>query len=89
MLLLSAVVLFIHGNEVGYNLYVNDEGKYFFKPTTYANRNIFPPTFLVYKIGAHWEFDGINDKEIKDQAIEEISYHLNFDVKAGEKKEEG
>ena len=89
MLLLSPVILFIQGNEVGYNLYVNDEGKYFFKPTTYANRNIFPSTFWVYKTGAQWEVDGINDNEIATQAIEEISYHLNFDVEAREKKEGG
>ncbi len=57
MLLMSSVLLFIQGNEVGYNLYVNDEGKYFFKPTTYTNRNFFPPTFWVYKLGAQWEFD--------------------------------
>jgi len=57
MLLMSSVNLFIQGNEVGYNLYVNDEGKYFFKPTTYTNRNFFPPTFWVYKLGAQWEFD--------------------------------
>lgn len=72
----------MQGKEVGYNLYVNDEGKYFFKPTTYANRNIFPPTFWVYKSGAQWEFDGINNNEITAQAIEEINYHLNFDVEA-------
>ena len=81
MLLLSSAILFIQGNEVGYNLFVNDEGKYFFKPTTYVNRNIFPPTFWVYKTGSQWSFDGITDKEIKDQAIEEISYCLNFEKK--------
>jgi len=85
MLLMSSVLLFIQGNEVGYNLYVNDEGKYFFKPTTYTNRNFFPPTFWVYKLGAQWEFDGVNAREIKDQAIEEISYHLNFDTSNQEK----
>ena len=85
MLLMSSVLLFIQGNEVGYNLYVNDEGKYFFKPTTYTNRNFFPPTFWVYKLGAQWEFDGVNTQEIKDQAIEEIRYHLNFDISSQEK----
>ena len=80
MLLLSSVNIFVQGNEVGYNLYVNDEGNYYFKPTTYANRNIFPPTFWVYRIGSQWQFEGISNKEITDQAIEEISYNLNLHV---------
>lgn len=86
MLLLSSVNLLVQGNEVGYNLYVNDEGRYYFKPTTYANRNIFPPTFWVYRNGSKWQFDGINDKEISDQAVEEISYFLNFNAEQRSKE---
>jgi hypothetical protein len=86
MLLLSSVNLLVHGNEVGYNLYVNDEGRYYFKPTTYANRNIFPPTFWVYRAGSQWQFEGIIDKEITQQAVEEISYYLNFNVEPNNKE---
>ena len=78
MLLLCSVTLFIQDNEVEYNLYVENTGRYFFKPTIYQNRNIFPPTFWAFSLGSNWHFDGIHDREIKNQAIEEISYFLDY-----------
>jgi hypothetical protein len=79
MLLLCTATLTIYDSEVAYNLFVESEtGKYFFKPTTYENRNIYPPSFWMEQKGAAWEFEGISDKSLKDQAIEELSYCLNF-----------
>jgi hypothetical protein len=78
MLLLSSVTLFIQESEVEYNLYIEDTGRYFFKPTIYKNRNIFPPTFWATRTGSGWHFEGIHDRAIKNQAIEEISYFLDY-----------
>lgn len=79
MLLLSSADFVIQDSEVSYNLYIDQStGKYFFKPTIFANKNIFPPSFWMYRAGASWKFEGISDKELKDQAIEEISYYLDF-----------
>jgi hypothetical protein len=81
MLLLSSSVFFIQDNEVSYNIYIDREtGRYFFKPTVYENRNICPPSFWVTRKGSSWEFDGITNKELKDQAIEELNYYLDFRV---------
>lgn len=81
MLLLSTGVLFIQDNEVSYNIYIDQEtGKYFFKPTVYENRNICPPSFWMIRKGSSWEFDGITDKELEGQAIEELNYYLDFRI---------
>jgi hypothetical protein len=79
MLLLSSADFLFQDSMVSYNLYVDQiTGKYFFKPTIYANRNICPPSFWLYREGASWKFEGIPDKDLRDQAIEEISYYLDF-----------
>jgi hypothetical protein len=81
MLLLSSCVFFIQASEVSYNIYIDREtGNYFFKPTVYENRNIFPPSFWITRKGSSLEFDGITDKELKDQAIEELNYYLDFRI---------
>ena len=79
MLLLCSATLQINNNDVDYHVFVEPEtGRYFFKPTTYENRNIYPPSFWLQQHGATWEFEGITDNNLKSQAIEELSYCLNY-----------
>ena len=79
MLLLSSATLLIYDNEVAYNLFIEQgTGRYFFKPTSYENRNIYPPSFWIKQKGASWEFEGITDRVLLDQAIEELTYCLNY-----------
>jgi hypothetical protein len=88
MLFLVTVNLIIQENEVAYNVYIESEtGKYYFKPTVYQNRNLYPPHFWAYQVGASWEFDGTTNHDIQMQAIEEISYYLDFKTNSPVEKE--
>jgi hypothetical protein len=58
---------------------MNPDGNgYFFKPVVYMSRNVVPPSFWVYKKGSAWNFEGFVEKEIRGQAIDEISFYLDY-----------
>lgn len=90
MLLLCSPTLLIYNSEVNYHVFVEGQtGRYFFKPTTYENHNIYPPSFWLEQRGATWEFEGITDITLKEQAIEEISYFLNLIADASSDHQHG
>ena len=79
MLFLYSATLIIKGREVVYDLSIDQEtGTYFMKPVLTADASIYPPSFGMMRKGSDWEFDSIIPREIKEQAIEEVNYYLNF-----------
>ncbi|MEI6949988.1 hypothetical protein V9K67_22575 [Paraflavisolibacter sp. H34] len=77
MSFLFSTTFYVHGNPVSYHIYLDKATrKYFFKPTLYTNRNIYPPSFYAQRQEANWTFEGLADLELQEQAAEDMSmYH--------------
>ncbi len=81
MLFLFSTTLFVQKNPVLYNVFIDNlTGKFFFEPNKYANQSIYPPSFFAIRQNGKWDFDGITDYELKDQAIDDIHFYMDLDT---------
>jgi hypothetical protein len=73
MQLLSSVVLFVKDQQASYNLFLEpDTLRYLFSPTTLTAAWYLLPSFWLYKTGAEWKLKGVDDEELKMQAIDKV-----------------
>lgn len=73
MHLLASVTLMVHHSKVTYDLFFHSETiRYFFQPTCLLTAWYLAPSFSLFKKGTLWQVQGINDEEVKLQAIESI-----------------
>lgn len=70
MQLLLYTTLHVKGQATAYKIYFHQyEKKYFFKPDRLSLNH---PSFHIWRFRGHWFFDGLDDNEVKEQAIEDI-----------------
>jgi hypothetical protein len=82
MLLLFSTTFNVQGNPVGYHIFIDrNEHLFFFKPTLYSNRNIYPPSFYAKRIDGLLKFEGLSDSDLQNQATEDIDMYMNVEPK--------
>ena len=75
MLFLFSSAFFVKGNPVLYNVYSDSfKTRFYFKPGNYPTRTPSPPSFFISWKTNKWMFNGIENKELKEQAIHNIRF---------------
>lgn len=81
MLFLFETTLFVQKHPVLYHVYMdNATDRFFFHPHKYLAEVVYPPSFHTVRYDGTWQFDGITDYELKDQAIDDIHFYMDLEV---------
>lgn len=73
---IELITLFVNGQPVVYEV-TKDQSSYFFTPLTSWQETLEATSFMLHKVKGQWEAVGIEDKDVIDQAIEEVE-NLSF-----------
>ena len=68
-------LLYVNGLPVRYTVLFNDS-RFLFEPEFNPHTDLEAPFFAVADIDGAWNFKGLEDKDIKAQALEEIDQFL-------------
>ena len=68
-------VFYVNGLPVRYNVLFM-ESRFLFEPEFNPHNEIDAPFFAVADIDGEWSFKGLEDRDLRDQVIEEINEFL-------------